>query len=194
MGERHGAAIDEPGEAWCEVPVQLLKDIPEPWVRVAVRARRRTGKPVRVQLHAGEHGEREEPLSVPVGADAQPPAPGQPGDRALRLPPVAAQPLRGLHPTPGDADLDPSPGEVAAAAAVSEALSAWTFSGRRRRRPAWVRPGGRLSSSASNTRLSLLVAPGTSGDSGSPPLSTARWSLDPALARSTGLAPTWSPL
>src|SRR5829696_6202762 len=48
-------------------------------------------------------------------------------------------------------------------------------------------------SSASNTRLSLVLAPVTSTDSGSPLPSTARCSLDPALARSTGFAPTWSP-
>src|SRR5437773_7862162 len=49
------------------------------------------------------------------------------------------------------------------------------------------------SSSASNTRLSLVLAPVTSSDSGSPPPSTARCSLDPRLARSTGFAPHRSP-
>ena len=41
--------------------------------------------------------------------------------------------------------------------------------------------------------LSLVLAPVTSTDSGSPPPSTARCSLEPGLARSTGFAPTWSP-
>src|SRR5215207_3006473 len=49
------------------------------------------------------------------------------------------------------------------------------------------------SSSASNMMLSLVLAPVTSSDSGSPPPSAARCSLDPGLARSTGFAPTWSP-
>jgi hypothetical protein len=69
-----------------------------------------TGKPVVAQPRAGQHGEGEEPPRVPVVADPQPPTAGQPGDRALRLPPMAAQPLRGLDPTAGDADLDaPAP-------------------------------------------------------------------------------------
>ena len=76
------------------------------------------GQAVVAQPAAGQHGEREEPLGVPVVADAQPPTPGQPGDRPLRLPPVAAQPIRRLHPAPGDADLDPPARQVAAAAAV----------------------------------------------------------------------------
>jgi hypothetical protein len=62
--------------------------------------------------------EGEEPLGVPVVADPQPPTPRQPGDRAFCLPPMAAKPLRRLDPTAGDADLDPPPGEVAAAAVM----------------------------------------------------------------------------
>src|SRR5829696_7442370 len=49
------------------------------------------------------------------------------------------------------------------------------------------------STSASNTRLSLVLAAVTSSDSGSPPPSTAKCSLDPPLARSTGFAPHRSP-
>jgi hypothetical protein len=60
----------------------------------------------------------KEPPGVPVIADAQPPAAGQPGDRALCLPPVAAQPVRRLHPTAGDPHLDSPPCQVAAAAAI----------------------------------------------------------------------------
>src|SRR5829696_2196229 len=41
--------------------------------------------------------------------------------------------------------------------------------------------------------LSQVLAADTSSDSGSPVPSTARCSLDPRLARSTGFAPTWSP-
>src|SRR5919108_6624752 len=60
----------------------------------------------------------KEPPGVPVVADAQPPAPGQPRDRAFRFPAVAAQPLRGLDPTAGDADLDAPPRQAVTAAAM----------------------------------------------------------------------------
>jgi hypothetical protein len=151
-----------------------------------------TGKPVVAQPCAAQHGEGEEPLGVPVVADAQPPTPSQPGDRALRLP-VAAQPLRRLDPAAGDADLDPPPRQVAAAAAMIVGLVGVDLGGRQRRPPAGVRTVGRSSSNASNTTASGVLAAVTSSDSGSPQPSTARCSLDPGLARSTGFAPHRSP-
>jgi hypothetical protein len=77
-----------------------------------------TGQAVVAQPIASQHGERKEPLGVPVIAHPQPPTPRQPGDRALRLPAMAAQPLRRVDPTAGDADLDPSSRQVAPAAAM----------------------------------------------------------------------------
>jgi hypothetical protein len=96
-------------------------------------------------------------------------------------------------PAAGDADLDPAAGQVGAAVAVVVALSAWHLSGRQRRPPAGVRTLGMSSSSASNTAASGVLAAVTSSDSGMPPPSFARWSLEPGLARSTGFAPVWSP-
>jgi hypothetical protein len=56
------------------------------------------GQAVVAQPRAGQHSEGEEPLGVAVIAHPQPPAAGQLGDRALRLPPVTPKPGRGLHP------------------------------------------------------------------------------------------------
>ena len=49
------------------------------------------------------------------------------------------------------------------------------------------------SSTASNIVASLALAALITTDNGSPPASLARWSLDPALPRSTGFAPVRSP-
>src|SRR6266545_5487094 len=75
-------------------------------------------EPVVADASAGQDGEGVEALGVAVVADAEPPVSGQPGDRPFGLPAVAAQPLGRLDPAAGDADLDPAPGQAAAAAAV----------------------------------------------------------------------------
>jgi hypothetical protein len=155
-----------------------------------------TGKPVVAQPRAGQHSEREEPLAVPVVADAEPPTPCQLGDRAFCLPPVAAQPLRRVDPTAGDPHLDPVAGEVATAAALvirPPCRRGPCRAGSAAHRPASEPWGGRPAAPRT-TGLSLVLASVTSSDSGSPPPSTARCSLHPRLARSTGFAPVRSPL
>ena len=57
-----------------------------------------------------------------------------------------------------------------------------------------IRIGGMSSNTASNMVESLALAALTISDSGSPPASPARCSLDPCLPRSTGFAPVRSPL
>jgi hypothetical protein len=76
----------------------------------------------------------------------------------------------------------------------SEALSPWTLVGRRRRRPVGIRMAGMSSNSASNLVASLALAALRTTDSGSPPRSPARCSLEPCLPRSTGVAPVRSPV
>jgi hypothetical protein len=62
--------------------------------------------------------ERLQEVGATLIADCQPPVGQQPGQGALDLPAVAAQPSRGLDATPGDPGLDPSATQVAAATAV----------------------------------------------------------------------------
>ena len=121
-------------------------------------------------------------LAVPTRPVVVGAAPALPGTSQVKLPPASPRLLR----QPGGGSFHPTRSHNAS---WRTALSAWTLAGRQRRPPAGVRTGGRSSSSASNTRLSLVLAPVTSSASGRPPPSTARCSLDPGLARSTGFAP-----
>ena len=125
-------------------------------------------------------------LAVPTRPVVVRAAPTLPGASQAGLPSASA----GLLRQPSGGSLHPTRSH---SASWRTALSAWTFSGRQRRPPAGVRTLGRSSSSAANTRLSLVLAAVTSSDNGSPLPSTARCSLDPRLARSTGFAPVWSP-
>src|SRR5215211_6465261 len=125
-------------------------------------------------------------LAVPTRPVVVRAAPTLPGASQAGLPSASA----GLLRQPSGGSLHPTRSH---SASWRTALSAWTLAGRQRRPPAGVCTLGRSSSSASNTRLSLVLAAVTSSDSGSPPPSTARCSLDPRLARSTGFAPHRSP-
>jgi hypothetical protein len=73
-------------------------------------------------------------------------------------------------------------------------LVGMALAGRRRRRPLGIRIGGMSSSTASSMVASLALAALTTTEIGSPPRSPATCSLEPALPRSTGLAPVRSPL
>jgi hypothetical protein len=66
-------------------------------------------------------------------ADRQAPVGQQPGQGSLDLPAVAAQPLAGLDPTPGDPRADPSPPQQLPAARVVVALITMELG----RPPAW---------------------------------------------------------
>jgi hypothetical protein len=95
-----------------------VDDIPAPGIRVTVGAPRRYRAAGCSPAAHRPASRTQEPPGVPVIADAQPPTSRQPGDRPFRLPAVAAQPLGGLDPTAGDADLDPTARQVGAAAAM----------------------------------------------------------------------------
>src|ERR687898_288051 len=125
-------------------------------------------------------------LAVPTRPVVVRAAPTLPGASQAGLPSASA----GLLRQPNGGSFHPTRSH---SASWRTALSAWTFSGRQRRPPAGVRTLGMSSSSASNTRLSLVLAAVTTSDSGSPLPSAARCSLDPGLARSTGFAPHRSP-
>jgi hypothetical protein len=68
------------------------------------------------------------------------------------------------------------------------------LAGPRRRRPVGMRIAGVSSSSVSSMVESLALAALRTTDSGSPPRSPARCSLDPCLPDRLGLAPVRSPL
>src|SRR4051812_1218095 len=59
---------------------------------------------------------------APLVSDRQPPELGQPGERALDDPPMAAKPITTLDAAPCDAALDVAPAARRAAAAVVVAL------------------------------------------------------------------------
>src|SRR5512132_1634675 len=125
-------------------------------------------------------------LAVPTRPVVVRAAPTLPGASQAGLPSASA----GLLRQPNGGSLHPTRSH---SASWRTPLSACTLAGRQRRPPAGVRTGEMSSPSASNTRLSLVLAPVTSSASGRPVPSTARCSLHPGLARSTGFAPHRSP-
>jgi hypothetical protein len=126
-------------------------------------------------------------LAVPARPVVVGAAPTLPAASQVRLPPASTGLLR--QPSGGSFHPTRSHG-----ASWRTPLSPWTLPGLRRRRPVGMRIGGRSSSTASNMVASLALAALRISDSGSPPASPARCSLDPALPRSTGFAPVRSPL
>jgi hypothetical protein len=160
---------------------------------VGRRSSAAAGPAVEAQPRAGQHGKRKEPLRVPVVAHPQPPAPRQPRDRALRLPPVTPQPARRLDATAGDAHLDPPAGQVGAAAAMIVGLvgvalvrAATPPAGRR------AYPGEVVKQRLEHHRI-VGVGPSHQHRQWQPATVNRQVQLRPALARSTGFAPVRSP-
>jgi hypothetical protein len=101
---------------------------------------------------------------VPLVADLQPPVAHQPRQRPLHHVTVAAQPLAGLHATPGDPGRAPTPAQRLPTSTIrSSSIESWVL--------AADRPTAR----------------------GMPRRSVSRWYLDPDLPRSVGFGPMSSP-
>lgn len=102
-----------------------------------------------------------------------------------------------LDSTPGDADLDAVPFEVAEAPWEGrKPLSECSLSGRRRGRPGRPRrerTPGLVSSNGSNSWLSWVLAADASTCRDRPLASVSRWYLESGFPRSAGLGPVSSP-
>jgi hypothetical protein len=129
-----------------------------------------------------------------LGADAEPPPATQPGPGPLDPPAVTAQPGCGLDPAAGDPRADAAPTQVGAAAAVIVGLVGVDCARPSPPPAGGMRIAGMSSRTASSMVESLALAALTRTVNGSSSASPARCSLDPALPRSTGLAPHRSPL
>ena len=113
-------------------------------------------------------------LAVPTRPVVVGAAPALPGTSQVKLPPASPRLLR----QPGGGSFHPTRSHNAS---WRTALSAWTLAGRQRRPPAGVRTGGRSSSSASNTRLSLVLGPGHQQRQRQPTALNGQVQLAPAL-------------
>jgi hypothetical protein len=139
--------------------------------------------------------ERGQDIGAALIADRQAPAAQQPGQRPLHLPTMTAQPGAGLHPTAGDPRGDVPAPQRPPAGRVVVALIAMELG----RSPPWPpgRPRGPITAGTASTICSssesCVLAADSPTASGIPPASTSRWSLEPALPRSTGFAPVSFP-
>jgi hypothetical protein len=149
--------------------------------------------PIEADDRTGQHHEREPPPRVAVPSHLQAPPTAQPGQGPLDLPAVPLQPRRGLDPTPGDPRPDPTAPQIDTVGRAVVGLVSMDRARPSAPLPRGVSTGGTSSSTAWNIVVSATLAAVTTAVSGSPLPSQTRCSLDPALPRSTGFAPTWSP-
>ena len=142
---------------------------------------------------AGHQHEREEPPRPPIPADLQPPPAAQPRQRPLHPPAVASQPGGGLHPTPGDPAPDPSSPQIRPAVAGIVGL----VSVERVRPASPPTQGAKHPRDVVEQRLQhravIDVGRGHHDGEREAAALTRDMELGSRLARSTGLAPTWSP-
>ena len=120
---------------------------PTPWLE-AVAAHDRTGH---------QH-EREPPPRIPVPPHLKPPPAAQPRQRPLHLPAVAPSRADDSIPRRAIGGRIPRRRSQARLAWLSYPLSAWTLSGRARRRPDGVRTGGMSSTTACSMVTSETLA------------------------------------
>lgn len=148
---------------------------------------------MQIRMHAAaEPGPGEDRIRIVAHAEAAKAA--EPRQRALHNPAVAAESRTRLHTKASNAGSDSTPAQIGSAAREVIALSACTFRGRRRSRPARVRrSGGMDSMSGSNARLSCRLAGERRTASGIPLWSTTRWRLVPGRPRSVEFGPVRSP-
>ena len=126
-------------------------------------------------------------------ADGQAAVLRKPGQGALHAPAVAAQAGAALPPLRALRTLIPRLRRAIRQRGVSDALSAWTLSGRWRGRPRGRLRGGILAISAAQTLPSRRLAALRRRASGRPCRSTTTGRLLPALPPSVGCGPVCAP-
>ncbi len=129
-------------------------------------------------------------------ADRQPSVGDQPGQRPFHLPSLSAQPDAGLHPTAGDPRSDAAAADRLPAGRVGIAFVGVQL-GRAPARSTGSSPWpddcwDGVHQLLQQQRVGVLAADRPTAN-GIPVASISRWYLEPALPRSTGLAPVNSP-